>query len=200
MGIVYCAITTANIAIGYGQHAYVLEPSVVEEATFLNSLSFLFGIVSFSIPKLAVAAMLTRIMNPNFWNRLAIWGLTGLGAVISGICIIVLFTMCDPPRALWKTHLVKEGKASCRDTWILINYAIFTGGLSLFQWMLDCANFSLLCFYRSLSRHIPRDCSLEAANVATETHRFIRRLRARSNVRLSYIQFKLMIVPLQWPS
>ncbi|KAL4802513.1 hypothetical protein BDV18DRAFT_166858 [Aspergillus unguis] len=132
MGITYCAITTANVAIGYGKHAYVLDASTVETASFLNSLSFLFGIVSFSVPKLAVAAMLTRILNPNIYHRVAIWGLTGLGAVISGICIIILFTMCDPPRALWKTSLILEGKATCRDTWILINYAIFTGAYSAF--------------------------------------------------------------------
>ncbi|RDW64440.1 uncharacterized protein DSM5745_09851 [Aspergillus mulundensis] len=132
MGIVYCAITTANIAIGYGKHAYVLDTSTVEEATFLNTLSFLFGIVSFSVPKLAVAAMLNRILNPSLVQKAAIWGLTGLGAVISGICIIILFTMCDPAHALWHTTLVAEGKATCRDTWILINYAIFTGAYSAF--------------------------------------------------------------------
>ncbi|KAL3478272.1 hypothetical protein BJX99DRAFT_256598 [Aspergillus californicus] len=132
MGLVYCGITTANIAIGYGKHAYVLDASTVETASFLNSLSFLFGIISFSTPKLAVAAMLCRILNPSFIHKVALWGLTGLGSVISGICIVVLFTMCDPPRALWKTHLITEGKATCRDTWILINYAIFTGAFSAF--------------------------------------------------------------------
>jgi hypothetical protein len=129
MGLVYCGITTGNVAIGYGKHAYLLEPKTVELASFLNSLSFLFGIISFSVPKLAVAAMLVRILNPTFWQKAMLWGLTGLGAVISGICIVVLFTMCDPPRALWETSLVVAGQATCRDVWILINYAIFTGGM-----------------------------------------------------------------------
>ncbi|KAL4881813.1 hypothetical protein BJY04DRAFT_227598 [Aspergillus karnatakaensis] len=132
MGLVYCGITTANIAIGYGKHAYVLEPKTVELASFLNSLSFLFGIISFSVPKLAVAAMLIRILNPTFWQKAMLWGITGLGAVISGICIVILFTMCDPPRALWETSLVVAGEATCRDVWILINYAIFTGAFSAF--------------------------------------------------------------------
>lgn len=132
MGIVYCAITTANIAIGYGKHAYVLDQATVEQASFLNSLSFLFGIISFSVPKLAVGAMLIRILNPNTMHKTIIWGLTGLGAVISGICIVILFTMCDPPEALWKTSLVMAGKATCRDVWILVNYAMFTGAYSAF--------------------------------------------------------------------
>ncbi|KAL4781244.1 hypothetical protein BJX76DRAFT_360108 [Aspergillus varians] len=132
MGIIYCGITTANVAIGYGKHAYVLEPTTVERASLLNSISFLFGIISFSVPKLAVAAMLIRILNPSTWQKAVIWGVTGMGAVISGICIIVLFTMCDPPRALWQTSLVIAGKATCKDVWILIDYAIFTGAYSAF--------------------------------------------------------------------
>ncbi|PLB54041.1 hypothetical protein P170DRAFT_504869 [Aspergillus steynii IBT 23096] len=132
LGLVYCGITTANVAIGYGKHAYVLEQETVEMASLLNSLSFLFGILSFTLPKLAVTAMLNRILNPSLLQKTWLWTLTGTAAVVSCICIVVLFTMCDPPEGLWKMHLVMEGKATCRDTWILINYAIFTGAISAF--------------------------------------------------------------------
>ncbi|KAK1148129.1 hypothetical protein N8T08_010768 [Aspergillus melleus] len=131
LGLVYCGITTANVAIGYGKHAYVLEQGTIELASLLNSLSFLFGILSFALPKLAVTAMLNRILNPSLIQRVWLWTLTGTAAVVSCVCITMLFTMCDPPEGLWKMHLVMEGKATCRDTWILINYAIFTGALSL---------------------------------------------------------------------
>ncbi|GLA47618.1 hypothetical protein AnigIFM63604_002297 [Aspergillus niger] len=131
MGIVYCAITTINVDMGFGKHAWLLSERTVEHATYLNCLSFLFGIISFTIPKLAVTAMLNRILNPSMVQRICLWTLTGFAAVVSGICIIVLFTMCDPPEALWKTHLVTEGKATCKDVWILIEYAIFTGANSL---------------------------------------------------------------------
>ncbi|KAL2855661.1 hypothetical protein BJX68DRAFT_217541 [Aspergillus pseudodeflectus] len=132
MGLVYCAITTANISIGYGKHAYVLDTKTVEKASFLNSLSFLFGIISFAVPKLAVAAMLNRILNPSFWQKMWVWIISATGAAISAVCIVMLFTMCDPPRALWETSLVIAGKATCRDVWILIDYAIFTGASSAF--------------------------------------------------------------------
>ncbi|OOF92077.1 hypothetical protein ASPCADRAFT_210489 [Aspergillus carbonarius ITEM 5010] len=132
MGLVYCGITTANVEMGYGKHAWLLSESTVEQATFLNCLSFLFGIISFTIPKLAVTAMLNRILNPSLAQRVYLWSLTSLAAVVSGVCIIVLFTMCDPPKALWQTHLVTEGTATCKDVWILIDYAIFTGALSAF--------------------------------------------------------------------
>lgn len=132
LGLVYCGITTANVHIGYGKHVYVLEEDDVERAMLLNSLSFLFGILSFAIPKLAVASLLNRVLNPSLAHRIWIWFITGFAFVVCCICIIMLFTMCDPPKALWQAHLVLEGQAKCKNVWILIDYAIFTGALSAF--------------------------------------------------------------------
>ncbi|ODM17646.1 hypothetical protein SI65_07321 [Aspergillus cristatus] len=129
MSLAYASVTTANVAFGYGQHADTLPPERLVKVSFVNYIYFTLGIVSFWLPKLAVAALLSRIVNPNWWQKAALWILTGLVALTSGICIIVLFTMCDPPKALWDTSLVMQG-ATCRDIWILIDYAIFTGGKS----------------------------------------------------------------------
>lgn len=128
MGLAYCSVTTANVIIGYGKHAVFLDQHTLETAILLNTVSFLFGILSFTLPKLAVSAMLNRILNPSLLHRIVLWLLTGFAAVVSVICIIILFTMCDPPKALWEMHLAMEGAATCKDTWILIDYAIFTGG------------------------------------------------------------------------
>jgi hypothetical protein len=128
MGLVYCSMTTANVAIGYGKHAYTLDLETVRMVGFINSVSFVFGIISFVVPKLAVAALLNRILVPSFWQKTWLWIVTGTGTAISTVAIIVPFTMCNPTRALWDISLVMEGKATCRDVWILIHYAIFTGG------------------------------------------------------------------------
>lgn len=91
------------------QAASVLEPGTVEQASFLNSLSFLFSTVSFSVHELAASAMLNRTLKLSIFKKLIIWGLTGLGAVISRICTAVYFTVCDPPeccgRCRWFTDL-----------------------------------------------------------------------------------------------
>lgn len=129
MSLAYASVTTANVTFGYGQHADTLSPERLVKVSLVNYIDFTLGIVSFSLPKLAVAALLNRIVNPNWWQKAALWILTGLVALTSGVCIIVLFTMCDPPQALWDTSLVMQG-ATCRDVWILIDYAIFTGGKS----------------------------------------------------------------------
>jgi NAD/NADP transhydrogenase beta subunit len=130
MSLAYCGVTTAGISVGYGKHAAALTQANFEMAILLNTISFLFGILSFTIPKLAVTAMLTRILNPGLIQKIWLWFLVGAAAAVSCICIIILFTMCDPPEALWHVHLVMSGEATCKNVWILIDYAIFTGGMS----------------------------------------------------------------------
>lgn len=133
MGLAYCGVTTAAIAYGFGQHANKLDQYDLEMAILLNTVSFLFGIISFTIPKLAVTAMLTRILNPGLLQKIWLWALVGTAAAVSCICIIILFTMCDPPEALWHVHLVVTEGATCKNVWMLVDYAIFTG--CEFPWM-----------------------------------------------------------------
>jgi hypothetical protein len=127
----YTILTTVNVLLGYGSHTPTLMAKggmdLVEHVLVVNYANFTLGIMSFTTPKLAIAALLNRIMNPSRFQRIWLWVLTGSVFVASTICIIVLFTMCDPPHALWKIHLMAEG-ATCRSTEILVGYAIFTGG------------------------------------------------------------------------
>lgn len=127
MGLAYCGATTVAVMYGYGKHAAALSLGNLEMAILFNTVSFLFGILSFTIPKVAVVAMLTRILNPGLIQKIWLWCLVGTAAAVSGICIILLFTMCDPPEALWRVHLLAEGAATCKSVWMLIDYAIFTG-------------------------------------------------------------------------
>lgn len=133
----YTILTTVTVVMGYGSHTSVLMEKggmdLVERILALNYANFALGIMSFTTPKLAIAALLNRIMNPSRFHRLWLWILTGFVFVASTICIIVLFTMCDPPQALWKAHLMSKG-ATCRSTTILVGYAIFTGGM-LVGWL-----------------------------------------------------------------
>jgi hypothetical protein len=57
--------------------------------------------------------------------------------------------MCDPPKALWQISLVAKGEATCKSSWILIDYAIFTGGACV--WM--SSELPITNLYQ-LSRHL----------------------------------------------
>ncbi|OOF97175.1 hypothetical protein ASPCADRAFT_514189 [Aspergillus carbonarius ITEM 5010] len=126
----YSVVTTVDVALGYGQHSIVITDRL-DLVLLVNYINFALGIISFALPKLAVAALLNRLLNPTPTQRAILWGLTGFVALVSSICIIVLFTMCNPPRALWDTSLLSRG-ANCRNSWILVDYAIFTGAVSAF--------------------------------------------------------------------
>ncbi|KAL4938830.1 hypothetical protein BDV06DRAFT_200073 [Aspergillus oleicola] len=131
----YTIVTTVNVGLGYGKHT----PTIMQEGgmdslvniLLINYADFALGIMSFTTPKLAIAALLNRIMNPGRIHRIWLWVLTAMVFISSSICIVVLFTMCDPPEALWKIQLTSAG-ATCRPTSILVGYAIFTGAMSAF--------------------------------------------------------------------
>lgn len=127
----YTIVTTVNVHLGYGPHAAVVKrdggEGLLENVLLINFADFALGIMSFTMPKLAIAALLNRLMNPGRFHRVWVWVLTGMVFVSSSICIIVLFTMCDPPKAMWEIHLMATG-ATFRPIHILVDYAIFTGG------------------------------------------------------------------------
>lgn len=116
------------MAYGYGQHMATLSTEGAEQALFWNMISFIFGIISFALPKLAVAALLHRILNPTPLPRTIMWGLVSTVAAIALANILIYVTMCNPPKALWKTSMVMTGKAQCRSVWILIDFVTFNGG------------------------------------------------------------------------
>ena len=132
MGVIYVITTTVSVMYGYGQHANTLSKSDLTNALIWSYVSFVFGILSFALPKLAVASLLTRLFNPGYWHRIWLWFLASLVAVVAIINILILFTMCNPPKAMWMPELVVEGQAKCRQPSILIGYATFNGALSAF--------------------------------------------------------------------
>ena len=91
-------------------------------------ISFIFGIVAFALPKLAIAALLHRILQPGPLSRIALWGLTGTASLIALVNILIYITECNPMKALWTPSMVNTAEATCRDVWILIRFATFNGG------------------------------------------------------------------------
>lgn len=133
-GLAYLGLTTANVIVGYGRHAVTLDLPHLEKAILLNTVGFLFGILSFTIPKIAVAIMLIRILNPSKIHKYFVTGLVSLAACVSAICIILLFTECSPPASQWDKSIPNS---TCRDPWMLIDFAVFTGGMwfaSMIEW------------------------------------------------------------------
>ncbi|KAH8429530.1 uncharacterized protein LDX57_007192 [Aspergillus melleus] len=132
LGLIFVGTATASVAYGYGEHTANLDIAEAEKGLFYNSVSFIFGILSFALPKLGVAALLNRLLNPSLIHRIITWGMASFICAVAIVNIIIYITMCDPPQALWKISLVMNGKATCRDIWVLIHYATFNGAVSAF--------------------------------------------------------------------
>ncbi|CAG9950727.1 unnamed protein product [Clonostachys rosea f. rosea IK726] len=122
------AMAIVAVAHGSGRHTDTLTLGQQGNAKLFTILSFPFGILSFTIPKLAVVTLLTRLLNPSRVRQAFLWSLAWLCLISVIICIIILFTQCTPAAFMWGG--APEGK--CISPWVLINFSIFTGALSAF--------------------------------------------------------------------
>lgn len=125
VGFAYSTLTTLAVNAGYGQHPSTLTAAQLERAKFYNVASYPAALLSFSLPKLAVIALLTRLLAPHRSQRILLWSLGLTCLAMSMGCVAILFTMCDPTEALWRADLPH---VKCADPAVLVNYSIFVGG------------------------------------------------------------------------
>lgn len=86
-------------------------------------VAFCPGILSFGLPKLAVVALLTRMMNPSRLHAAFMWFLAVFCQLSLMGCVGILFGQCTPTRAMWTIGMER----TCIDPWILVKYSIYAG-------------------------------------------------------------------------
>ncbi|SPJ70450.1 related to integral membrane protein PTH11 [Fusarium torulosum] len=121
------AVTIVAVRDGNGRHFDTLTMSQQQNAIFFTILGFPFGVMAFGFPKLAVVALITRLMNPRRVHRIFLWTLAGCCMLSLVGCIIILFAQCSPVESQWDFSITDK---SCWSPYILIDYAIFSGALS----------------------------------------------------------------------
>ncbi|KAL1959107.1 hypothetical protein VTO42DRAFT_2894 [Malbranchea cinnamomea] len=127
---IYAGFTTASVKAGNGRHTLAIDPNKLERALMLNMAGFPAGVLSFCIPKLAVVALLQRILNPSRRHKIFLWSLTLFTTLYLSFCFIVLYIQCDPPRALWDQEVMRSGNFKCWDSAIMVNLSIAGAALS----------------------------------------------------------------------
>uniref|UniRef100_A0A8H7TTI2 Fe2OG dioxygenase domain-containing protein n=1 Tax=Bionectria ochroleuca TaxID=29856 RepID=A0A8H7TTI2_BIOOC len=123
------AFVILAIKAGNGRHFDTLSIDEREGTIFWTVLALPMGMLAFSIPKLGVAALLTRIMNPTKQHKLAVWGLTSFCASTVVASIILVFAQCTPMRALWDLSVVDK---KCIPGSVVVDFLIFSGSVSAF--------------------------------------------------------------------
>jgi hypothetical protein len=116
-------ISSAAAASGSGRHFDTLSPEDKQNVIKYTMAAFCPGVLSFAIPKLAVVALLTKLLNPSPAHRMFMWCSTSLTTIVIFGCVVILYAQCTPSRSQWDFSV--EG--SCWSRWILVNYSIFAG-------------------------------------------------------------------------
>ncbi|KAK7456618.1 hypothetical protein Landi51_01894 [Colletotrichum acutatum] len=86
--------TLKAVALGNGKHVNMLTDEQKEETLRWTIFSFGFGIIALALPKLAVVALMNRLLNPRRLHRLFLWTLGLLCCVGLLGNVIGLFAEC----------------------------------------------------------------------------------------------------------
>ncbi|KAI9898884.1 hypothetical protein N3K66_005345 [Trichothecium roseum] len=131
--IVFQWVSTAMAIVavehGNGRHFDLLTLDQKQGAIFWTILGFPFGLAAFGIPKLAVVALLVRIMNPSHAHKCFLWGLSGLCLGVLFGCVVILYAQCTPASSQWDFSVTEK---QCISKMILVYYAIAAGAFSAF--------------------------------------------------------------------
>ena len=123
------ALATHAARNGQGRHfdaMLIIAPKKLEVALLFTMLNFPFGILSFALPKVAVVALLVRILNPARVHRWFLWVLSLACMVILLISPLLLFLQCRPIHSAWTLDFPKD-QIKCWDPAVLFNWSIVAG-------------------------------------------------------------------------
>lgn len=149
---------TAAAMAGNGRHPYYLSNEQLSYAIKINSIALIPGVMAFSTPKLAVAFLLIRLLNPSKVHRWIMYFLSVSCIVLAGLCAVFLFVQCTPVRGLWTPTL----QPKCWEPSVLVNFTIFTGCKAVMSCKYSFANqCSIFCLCR------PILCSISSYYFAT---------------------------------
>lgn len=111
------------VSYGSGRHAALLTEDQFSHAILWTMVAFLPGILSFGVPKLAVVALLTRMLNPSRIHAIIMWVVAIICLISLMGCVAILFGQCTPTHSMWTFSV----KGKCWSPMVLVNYSIYAG-------------------------------------------------------------------------
>ncbi|KAK7934897.1 hypothetical protein PG985_000392 [Apiospora marii] len=129
--IASCALTSKAVDHGLGRHIEALSHEDQVAVTTWTYIAFCPGVMSFAIPKLAVIALLVRLMSP---RKLHYWILWTMGITVQltllatvGILIRVIVEKCPP-----FNDITLKPPDHCVSVSVQVKWCLFAGSLSAF--------------------------------------------------------------------
>lgn len=99
---------------GLGRHMTTLNPEEVQYAVLWSMVGFCLTLLSISLPKVAVVALLVRLMSPSKVHRYLLWSLAWLCFLVLLGHIPIIWTLCNT-------------ESGCRNAKIFLNYSAIAG-------------------------------------------------------------------------
>ncbi|KAK7927649.1 hypothetical protein PG985_004647 [Apiospora marii] len=130
--IVACGLATKAVSRGLGRHVEALSPEDQSAAMVWTFAAFFPGLVSFACPKLAVIALLVRLLLPSRFHFCFLWF---MGAAVQlaqigtmGLLISDLAEKCH----LSDSAQIQKQRGNCVPMHVQVRYYLFAGSLSAF--------------------------------------------------------------------
>lgn len=122
--ITYVASLSAAVAAGYGNHLQDIPPDERPLAIFRTTLCSCLAVLTFAFPKVAIVALLERLLELHVVTRVIFWGLSVSLVACSVLLSIFWFVQCTPRAHQWDLQHVP---GSCWDPSVVLNLSYFTG-------------------------------------------------------------------------
>lgn len=127
---------------GLGRHVARLPPAKAHRVVLWSMIGFCFTLLSIALPKVAVVALLIRLMSPSSIHRYLLWFLAGLCSLVLLGHVPIIWTLCNTNSGCWNANT-------------FLAYSIFAGSESLgfnynrARWLTQMISILGFC------RHIP---------------------------------------------
>ncbi|KAL8707934.1 MAG: hypothetical protein Q9225_007681 [Loekoesia sp. 1 TL-2023] len=122
LSLVYGALLTASVHYGLGRHHFAMDPQNIATTVSLYTVAVPFGVLSKSLPTLALAILLQKILEPKRLQTWLLYGVPVLHVITKIVDVVLIYTSCPPST----TPLHPKPTTNCFPTAVAFDYLYFT--------------------------------------------------------------------------
>lgn len=126
--LAFAGIITVSVHRGLGKHFINLSPAALTGAVKLAIISNPLVFLAAAFPNISVAISLDRILVPQLWPRVMLYGFPILQCIVAFICSVITYTQCTPLEALWNPTIPHK----CLPSNAIVGILYFNGATSAF--------------------------------------------------------------------
>ncbi|KAI1305543.1 hypothetical protein F5Y03DRAFT_406410 [Xylaria venustula] len=113
------AFSTVAVQSGSGRHIQTLTIDEIQRAILFTLIGFVPGIISFTLPKIAVANLLCKLLNPSRSHRVWVWFIAVFNLLLLLVSVGLVFGQCQPSNSQWDFSVPAR---FCWDKWYTVDY------------------------------------------------------------------------------